>query len=346
MRASIQPAVVGASGYTGAELTRLLRSHSKVRKPLLLRASESGSHAGEDEPPPATLGMNSPYARFSWERLQEAGVDTLFLCTPHEASRELAPEAVKRGYRVVDLSGAWRLKTAANRAVYGFEDADGEAASWLAGTSVYGLPELHSRAIAGAELVANAGCYATSIILALAPWLQAGLVDLNYGVISDSKSGVSGAGKQPTPRTHFVEVSNNLSIYSVFGHRHTGEVLEQLGLTPGQFQFTPHLLPIPRGILSTIYVRAVAHARERELEQCLRDFYADKPFVRVFGPARLPEIKFSLYTNYCDIGFAMEPDGPRVVLVSCLDNLMKGAAGQSVQNMNAMFGWDEREGLQ
>jgi len=343
MGATVQPAVVGATGYTGAELARLLLTHPRVRKPLLLGGTQEGATADPGAAAPES-GLASE--RFSRERVKEAGVDTLFLCTPHEASRALAPEAVSRGYRVVDLSGAWRLKSAANRAVYAFEDADPDAASGLTAASVYGLPELHAQAIADARLVANAGCYATSIILALAPWIQSRLIDLDYGVISDSKSGVSGAGKQPTPRTHFVEVSNNLSTYSVFGHRHTGEVLEQLGLAPGQFQFTPHLLPIPRGILSTIYVRAAAHVGVRELEECLRHFYADKPFVRVFGPARLPEIKFSLNTNYCDIGFAMETDGARVVLVSCLDNLMKGAAGQSVQNMNTMFGWNEREGLQ
>jgi N-acetyl-gamma-glutamyl-phosphate reductase len=341
MAASIRPAVVGASGYTGIELTRLLQAHPKVRRPLALRGTGDAAPSGPGDDAPAIGPACEP---FSWERLREAGVDTVFLCTPHDVSREMAPDAVQRGYRVVDLSGAWRLKSAAHRAVYAFAEPETESA--LDAVSVYGLPELHARTIAGAPLVANAGCYATSIILALAPWLRAGLLDLNHGIISDSKSGVSGAGKQPTPRTHFVEVSNNLSAYAVFGHRHTGEVLEQLGLEPDQFQFTPHLLPIPRGILSTIYVRAAARVGARELEECLRDFYAHKPFVRVFGPGRLPEIKFSLHTNYCDVGFAMEPDGARVVLVSCLDNLMKGAAGQGVQNMNAMFGWDEREGLQ
>ena len=161
----------------------------------------------------------------------------------------------------------------------------------------------------------------------------------------ESKSGVSGAGKTPSSRTHFVEVSDNLSAYSVFGHRHTGEILEQLGLEQRHFQFTPHLLPIPRGILSTIYVRAACGVTALQLDASLRDHYANRPFVRVFGSARLPEIKFSLHTNYCDIGFSMEPDGNRVVLVASLDNLVKGAAGQAVQNMNLMLGGDEREGL-
>ena len=196
------------------------------------------------------------------------------------------------------------------------------------------------------QLLANPGCYPTSIILALTPWIRAGYVDVEHGIICDSKSGVSGAGKTPSSKTHFVEVDGDFSAYSVFGHRHTGEMLEQLGLNGGSLQFTPHLLPIPRGILSTIYVKLAKPATAEELEQCLRSFYAGKPWVRVFGAARLPQIKFSLNTNYCDIGFSLSPDGTRAVLVSCIDNLLKGAAGQAVQNMNLMFGFDEKEGLQ
>jgi N-acetyl-gamma-glutamyl-phosphate reductase len=157
---------------------------------------------------------------------------------------------------------------------------------------------------------------------------------------------VSGAGKTPSSKTHFVEVDGDFSAYSVFGHRHTGEMLEQLGIDGASFQFTPHLLPIPRGILSTIYVKLTKTATAAELEQSLREFYAGKPWVRVFGAARLPHIKFSLNTNFCDIGFSLSPDGRRAVLVSCIDNLLKGAAGQAIQNMNLMFGFDEKEGLQ
>jgi N-acetyl-gamma-glutamyl-phosphate reductase len=286
----------------------------------------------------------SEMQRFSWDAVGKP--DVLFLCTPHEVSRDLAPDGVEKGYRVVDLSGAWRLKEDAHRAVYAFADANARVAAELDTTSVYGLPELHSDEIVNAKLVANPGCYATSIILALSPWISDGLIDLEYGVISDSKSGVSGAGKTPSARTHFVEVSDNFSAYSVFGHRHTGEILEQLGLAARHFQFTPHLLPIPRGIMSTIYVRAARGVTAAQLEACLREHYARRPFVRVFAAGHLPEIKHSLHTNYCDIGFQVEPDGNRVVLVACLDNLVKGAAGQAVQNMNLMLGCDEREGLQ
>jgi N-acetyl-gamma-glutamyl-phosphate reductase len=339
---SIQPAVFGATGYSGFELVRLLARHVGVKEPLLLRNGENGRCRDLAEAYPQLAGNGGfPLQGLSWQQMKDAGVDVVFFATPHEFSRELVPQAIGRGFRVIDLSGAWRLKQAANRSVYGFP----EDSTQLDEAAVYGLPELHADAIKQATLLANPGCYSTSVILALAPWIRAGLVDLRYGVICDCKSGVSGAGKQPTPKTHFVEVDGDFSAYSVFGHRHTGEMLEQLGLDGSTLQFTPHLLPIPRGILSTIYVRLAKAATAEDLEQALREFYAGKPWVRVFGAARLPQIKFSVNTNYCDIGFALSPDGRRAVLVSCLDNLLKGAAGQAVQNMNLMFGFDEKEGL-
>jgi N-acetyl-gamma-glutamyl-phosphate reductase len=347
--AKLQPAIVGATGYTGFELTRILRTHPRVETPILMRREGDAASPDMTEFYPQLSGNGNgllPIEPFSWSAVKERGVDVLFLCTPHEVSREWGIEAAERGVRVVDLSGAWRLKNPENRAVYGFKDADPVKAAKVDDAAVYGIPELHRDAVADARLVANAGCYATSIILALTPWVKAGLVDVEHGIICDSKSGVSGAGKTPTSKTHFVEVAENLSAYSVFGHRHTGEILEQLGVASEQLQFTPHLLPIVRGILSTIYVRIKGNTPAAELDECLREYYAGKHWVRVFGMSRLPEIKFSLHTNYCDIGFSVAPDGQRVVLVSCLDNLLKGASGQGVQNMNVMFGWDEREGLQ
>ncbi len=344
MNTRIQPAVFGATGYSGFELVRLLARHPGVKKPLLLRRDgENGGYRDLSEAYPQLSGNGGfPLQSFSWQQMKDAEVDVVFFATPHEFSRELAPEAISHGFRVIDLSGAWRLKDAANRKLYGFAE---NASPWD-DAAVYGLPELHADAIKQANLLANPGCYSTSIILALAPWIRCGFVDLQHGIICDSKSGVSGAGKQPTPTTHFVEVDGDFSAYNVFGHRHTGEMLEQLGLAGSALQFTPHLLPIPRGILSTIYVKLAKPATAEELEQALREFYAGKPWVRVFGAARLPQIKFSVNTNYCDIGFALSPDGERAVLVSCLDNLLKGAAGQAVQNMDLMFGFDEKEGLQ
>jgi len=346
MVSPLKTAVVGATGYAGFELTRLLLKHPRIAPPLLL------SREDDDDPMqeltaayPEISGNGSyPLRPFSWEALAQEGIELLFLATPHEVSRAWVPRAIQRGVRVIDLSGAWRLRNPGNRAVYGFADADSGIASELAESAIYGLPELHREDIASAQVVANPGCYATSIITALAPLLSSEVVDVQRGIVCDSKSGVSGAGKRPTAQTHFVEVADNLSAYSVFGHRHTGEILEQLQLQDDQLWFSPHLLPIPRGILSTIYVHLKKAMTGEEIEDIFRSFYANSSWVRIFG-TRLPQIRHSLHTNYCDVGFNVAGDGRRLVIVSCLDNLMKGAAGQAVQNMNVMWGWNEREGL-
>jgi N-acetyl-gamma-glutamyl-phosphate reductase len=316
---------------------------------LFLRRSAETDESTAGSPEGSVNGNgHSPLQPFSWSALQQHGVELLFLATPHSLSRELVPEAVQRGLRIVDLSGAWRLKDPRNRRVYGFKDADAKTAAAVTERAVYGLPELKPNAdrIPSASLVANPGCYATSVILALAPLLSASLVDSDRGIISDSKSGVSGAGKEPTARTHFVAVADNFSAYSVFGHRHTGEILEQLSLNSSQLIFTPHLLPIPRGILSTIYVYLKREMTADEIQSCFQDFYRGKRWIRTFRAGSLPEIQSSVHTNYCDIGFSLARDGRRLIVVSCLDNLLKGAAGQAVQNMNLMYGWDEAEGLQ
>ena len=348
MPAKLKTAVLGATGYSGLELTRLLLRHPRLEKPALLRRqSDTEAVCNLADIFPALSGNGSyPLQPLSWASLQQQNVELLFLATPHEASRSLVPEAITQGLRVIDLSGAWRLKQAQNRAVYGFEDADSATTADLTNKAVYGLPELGRDQIPSAALVANPGCYATSVILALAPLLKAGVVDRQHGIISDSKSGVSGAGKEPNSRTHFVSVADNLSAYSVFGHRHVGEMLEQLQLDASELIFTPHLLPIPRGILSTIYVHLNREMKASEVESCFRDFYAGRRWVRIFATPKLPQIQFSLHTNYCDLGFCLADDGRRLVLVSCVDNLLKGAAGQAVQNLNLMYGWKEDEGLQ
>ena len=344
--AKLQTALLGATGYAGFELARLLLKHPKVAPPLFLaRAGEAAGRQLQEFYPELGPHANYPLEPFDWELLKRRGVKVLFLATPHELSRELVPQALAEGIRVVDLSGAWRLKAEANRAVYGFTDADAAVAAKLDAEAVYGLPELNREAIRGARLVANPGCYATSVIVPLAPLVKAGLVDRKRGVICDAKSGVSGAGKKPTEKTHFVEVADNFSAYSVFGHRHTGEILEQAGLDDDELTFTPHLLPIPRGILSTIYVSLARPAAAAEIEAVLREAYPDGGFVRVYGNKHLPQVSYSLHTNFCDVGFELARDGRRLTIVSCLDNLMKGAAGQALQNMNVMLGWSEKEGL-
>lgn len=346
-------AIAGVSGYAGGELARLLLRHPGMEgtAPMFLgRAGESGDAVNTIEslhPQLAGIGTDTthPVQPFHWDRLADAGTEILFLALPHEQSREWAPEAIARGIRVIDLSGAWRLKDDQNRAVYKLHDADPEAAARLQEEAVYGNPELYRDEIRTARLVANPGCYSTSAILAVAPLVRAGVVDLETGIICDAKSGVSGAGKAPTAKTHFMYAADNLSAYSVFGHRHTGELLEQLCLNADQIQFTPHLLPIPRGILSTIYLRLKSAAKTEEIESLFREFYKGSPLVRLHPTPQLPQIQHVAHTNFCDLGFALGPDGRRLIVVSCLDNLLKGAAGQAVQNMNLMCGWKEEEGL-
>ena len=355
MTETVQTAVVGVTGYAGAELARLLLHHPRLKnKPPVFagridagEAARGGTPLGEIHPELNDSKGNGKLRLqpFSWELLTDLDVDVLFLATPHEQSRAWVPEALSRGMRVIDLSGAWRLNEATNRAVYNFEDEGSVNALNVQAQAVYGMPELHRAKIAGAKLVANPGCYATSVILPLKPLVAAGLVDLEHGIIADSKSGVSGAGKAPTAKTHFMYAADNLSAYGLFSHRHTGELLEQLGLDAQSMIFTPHLLPIPRGILSTIYVRFKEPQVRASIANVYHSFFAGSAMVRLFD-STLPQIQYSVRTNYADIGFQLSPDGRRAVIVSCLDNLLKGASSQAVQNLNVLLGWDEAEGLE
>lgn len=344
--ATARTAVAGVSGYAGAELARILLAHPRLQeeRPIFVGRMDA------DVPATSLFELHPELARkdgrpapqivpFRWQHLRDLGIEVLFLATPHEQSREWVPEALASGLRVIDLSGAWRLHDAQNAAVYKLTDASPLEAAALQREAVYGSPELHRNAIHAAQLVANPGCYATSVILALAPFVRAGVIDLDRGIVCDAKSGVSGAGKAATAKTHFMYAADNLSAYGVFGHRHTGELLEQLHLSSDQIRFTPHLLPIPRGILSTIYFRLKTPVDPALVSR----FYEQSPMVRV--RSTLPQIRDVVRTNFCDIGFEIGPNGRDVVLVSCLDNLLKGAAGQAVQNLNVMCGWKEEEGL-
>lgn len=355
MTETVQTAVVGVTGYAGAELARLLLHHPRLRNtpPVFAGRVDAADVARGGVPlgeihPELNDSKGSGRLRqqpFSWDLLTDLDVKVLFLATPHEQSRSWVPEALARGLRVIDLSGAWRLTDPANRAVYNFEDEGSTQAMTIQEQAVYGMPELHRSQIAGAKLIANPGCYATSVILAVKPLVAAGLVDLEHGIIADSKSGVSGAGKAPTAKTHYMYAADNLSAYAVFGHRHTGELLEQIGIDGGSMTFTPHLLPIPRGILSTIYLRFNKPQTRANIAHVYHHFFAGSPMVRIYESG-LPQIQYSVRTNYADIGFQLAPDAHRAVIVSCLDNLLKGASSQAVQNLNVMLGWDEAEGLE
>jgi N-acetyl-gamma-glutamyl-phosphate reductase len=355
MKETVQTAVVGVTGYAGAELARLLLHHPRLqgKSPVFAGrvdardVARGGVPLGEIHPELIDSRGSGALKQepFSWELLAKREVEILFLATPHEQSREWVPEALDRGLKVIDLSGAWRLTEAAHRAVYAFEDDGTELAAATQLQAVYGMPELHRKKIKGAKLIANPGCYATSVILPLKPLVAAGLVDLKHGIVADAKSGVSGAGKAPTAKTHFMHAADNLSAYGVFTHRHTGELLEQIGVAADEIVFTPHLLPIPRGILATIYVRFKEPQTRASVAQVYREFFKGSPMVRLYESG-LPQIQHSVRTSYADIGFQLDASGRRAVIVSCLDNLLKGASSQAVQNLNVMQGWGEAEGLE
>ena len=246
------------------------------------------------------------------------------------------------GLRVIDLSGAFRFSSADTFSSW--YKLPVPHASRLA-EAVYGLPELYAGSIRPAKLVANPGCYATSVILALRPLSQAALLSPAQNVICDCKSGASGAGKDPRRDLHFVEVDENFRAYNLFSHRHTPEILEHSGLAESQLIFATHLLPLARGILSTIYVTLTSSQSPESIETLYRNFFAGKPLVRVWAAGKLPELQHVASTNFCDIGFALDGSGKRLILVSCLDNLGKGAAGQAIQNLNLMLGLEEQTGL-
>ncbi len=329
LSAPARVAVAGATGYTGQELLRLLARHPAV---TLTTAMSSGSSAARGLPALGHLwnGTVEPFSRETLER----DADVAFLALPDAAAAEIAPLLVHAGLRVIDLSGAFRLRDDAARAHW-----YPESTQLPAGTA-YGLTERHRGAVAAARLVANPGCYPTAALLALAPLVDAGLLLPDHDIIVDAKSGVSGAGKTPSERTHFSECHGSLSAYGVFNHRHGAEIDQGVGR---DVTFTPHLAPLDRGILATIYVRVPRGTRHDDLTHIFEGAYAAAPFVRLVGEA-LPHIKHVVYTNFCDIGWRVDSSG-RAILVSVIDNLLKGASGQAVQNMNVMLGVDETVGL-
>ena len=323
-------AVAGATGFAGQELLRLLSRHPAVS--LTVATSSQASSTARRLPALTRLwdGAITPLDPAVLVR----DADVVFLALPDTAAAELAPMLVAEGRRVIDLSGAFRLKDATARARW-YPDT-GALPDGLA----YGLTELARDTVPAARLIANPGCYATTSLLALTPIVEGGLVAADRDIIVDAKSGVSGAGKAPSERTHFSEVHGSFSAYGVFGHRHGVEIEQGLGR---QVTFTPHLAPLDRGILATIYVRVPAGTTEEALGDAYQRRYAASPFVRLVGSA-LPEIKHVAHTNFCDIGWRVDPSG-RAIIVAVLDNLLKGASGQAVQNMNLMLGVPETTGL-
>ena len=322
-------AVVGASGHAGREAVRIVRRHPELE--LAFAMSARSDH----EPPPPELPVDDRLTALDVELF--AGLDGVFLCTPHGTAAGLAVEALERGAAVVDLSADFRLRDSGL-----FERTYGEAhpAPALLGEAAYGLTELHRDAVLRTRLVANPGCYPTSILLPLVPLLEAGLVAEDAPIVADCKSGVSGAGRKPTARTTFGAVHENFLAYGVGDHRHTPEIHQ--GAATERIVFVPHLLPVFRGILSTLYVPPAPGAGAAEIEACLRDRFSGEPFVRVYERG-LPELDRVQRTNRCDL--AVRRVGDAVVVVSALDNLVKGAAGQAVQNMNLLLGLGETAGL-
>lgn len=336
-------AVIGATGYAGFELARLLLRHPHIEKPIFYLRGEYAAARCLTEIFPQLRGWGeAPCRPLSVEAIARSEARLAFLATPHEASLELVPELLDAGLRVVDLSAAFRFRDPETFSRwYRLSSADAS----LLDRAIYGLPEIYARELSGASLVANPGCYPTSAILGLRPLVEADWIALGRGIVCDSKSGVSGAGRDPKRDTHFVEVNENFRAYSVFTHRHAPEIIGHLGLAGENLIFTTHLLPIERGILSTLYVWLAKRRLADEIEALFRKFYAGRPMVRIWPARHLPELQHVARTNFCDIGFALDDSGERLVVVSCLDNLGKGAAGQAVQNLNLIEGYPESAGL-
>jgi N-acetyl-gamma-glutamyl-phosphate reductase len=325
----VRVAIAGATGYAGQEVVRLVSRHPHAD--LLVAMASSASSPARPLPALAHL-FNGAVAPLDVDALGR-DVDVVFLALPEDASAGLVPGLLARGLRVIDLSGAFRLTDAARRSRW-YPHTPALPGSWA-----YGLTERYRAEIAGAQFIANPGCYPTAAGLALGPLVRAGL--LTGDITIDAKSGVSGAGKAPSERTHFSECHGSVSAYGVFAHRHAAEIEQEAGAA---VNFVPHLVPLDRGILETIYVRVRPGTTADTVASVYEGAYGQSTFVRLTGGA-LPAIKQVAYTNFCDIGWVLDPGSDRMVVVSVIDNLLKGAAGQAVQNLNVAFGFDERAGI-
>jgi N-acetyl-gamma-glutamyl-phosphate reductase len=327
----VRVGIAGATGYAGQELVALLARHPQVS----LEAAMSSTAESAARPMPRLARVwTGALEPLDVKRLTRQ-VDLAFLAVPEQAAAELAPPLVDAGVRVIDLSGAFRIKDAAARSRWY------PATKVLPAGAAYGLTEHYKDDVRGAALVANPGCYPTAALLALLPLAKAGILDAGAGVVIDAKSGISGAGRTPSDRTHFSENHGSVSAYGLFSHRHVAEMEQELGAS---ITFVPHLVPLDRGILETIYVKVAQGTTSEQIGGIFEAAYAGEPFVRLTGEA-LPEIKHVAWTNFCDIGWRLDPGSRRLVIVACLDNLVKGAAGQALQNFNVACGFDERTAL-
>jgi N-acetyl-gamma-glutamyl-phosphate reductase len=328
--------IVGFRGYSGIELVRILERHPHV-EPVLLE------HRSDSEKTPAPRGAQKIRSlALNAENVERAGLAAVFLATPPEVSMEITPALLAIGTKIIDLSGAFRLRTVENYKRW--YKADHSQAELLA-CAAYGLPEFGTEHIRKATLISNPGCYPTAANLAIRPLLEAGLVDRNAGIVCDAKSGVSGAGRKASLKTSFCEVTENFSAYSVLEHRHVPEVLQNSGLEEGEFSFSAQLIPVDRGILETIYFRFRNKTSANEVVDTYERFYSGKPFVRLYDPGTFPDLHSVQRTNFCDIGVKVDEATRRCVVVSAIDNLGKGAAGQAIQNMNLALGFAETDGL-
>lgn len=337
----IKVGIFGASGYTGQELMRLLVGHPEAK--VVVATSRRFAGVPVAEVYPAMAGRTDlVYTNESPETVASA-VDFAFLALPHGVSMDIVPLFVRTNRRIVDLSADFRIADVASyQAWYGPH----RSAALLPG-AVYGLPELHREQIRGTLLTANPGCYPTSIILGLAPALKGRWIDPD-SVIADSKSGVSGAGREPLIGSLFCEVDGGFKAYKVGNHRHTPEIEQELGRLAGRelkISFTPHLLPVKRGILSTIYAKLESQVTAEEAMARYRDFYRNEPFVRICPKGQFPNLSSVAGSNFCDIAVTVDKRTGRLIVVSAIDNLIKGASGQAIQNMNLMNGLPETMGL-
>ncbi len=335
-------AVIGVTGYTGFELATLLVRHPVVPRPTFYVRETNGARCLSQMFPQFRGWGEAPVKPLSTDAVISSTAGTAFLATPPEVSADLAPILLDAGLRVIDLSGAFRFASA--DIFSRWYKLPTPHASRLA-EAVYGLPELFAAQISTAKLIANPGCYSTSVILAVRPLSEAGLLSPYQKVICDCKSGASGAGKESRRDLNFVEVDENFRAYNLFAHRHTPEILEHAGVAESQLIFTTHLLPVARGILSTIYVTLSQPTIPATVEAVYRKFFAARPMVRIWPAGTIPELQHVVKTNFCDIGFALDASGRQLIVVSCLDNLGKGAAGQALQNLNITLGIEEQVGL-